>query len=52
MAGPRRYTWNVPAINCIAASCALAVGVNVTQFLCLGRFSAVTFQVRGAGGAL
>jgi solute carrier family 35 protein E3 len=38
------YQWNVPAINAIAISCALAVGVNITQFLCLGRFSALSFQ--------
>jgi hypothetical protein len=30
----------------LAASCTLAVAVNVSQFMCLGRFSAVSFQVR------
>jgi len=32
---------------CLAASCLVAVGVNLSQFMCLGRFSAVTFQVLG-----
>lgn len=29
----------------MVASCALAVLVNISQFMCLGRFSAVSFQV-------
>lgn len=29
----------------LAGSCILAVLVNITQFMCLGRFSAVSFQV-------
>ena len=38
----------VYAVNAtIAATCCLAVGVNVSQFMCLGRFSAVAYQVRG-----
>jgi solute carrier family 35, member E3 len=32
---------------CLALSCLVAVGVNLSQFACLGRFSAVTFQVLG-----
>lgn len=31
----------------LLASCSLAVLVNVSQFMCLGRFSAVSFQVLG-----
>ena len=31
----------------ILATCALALAVNVSQFLCLGRFSAVAYQVMG-----
>ena len=31
----------------IALSCALAVFCNISQYLCIGRFSAVTFQVLG-----
>jgi len=39
------YDWNVPALTFLALSCACAVGVNVSQFMCLGRFSAVSYQV-------
>ncbi|GIL87985.1 hypothetical protein Vretimale_6361 [Volvox reticuliferus] len=42
-----RYEWSVPAITCLFWSCAVAVLVNVSQFMCLGRFSAITFQVTG-----
>ena len=28
-------------------SCMVAIAVNLSQFLCLGRFSATTFQVLG-----
>jgi solute carrier family 35, member E3 len=38
---------SVPALACLGFSCAIAVLVNVSQFMCLGRFSAVTFQVTG-----
>jgi solute carrier family 35 protein E3 len=40
------YTWTTPALQQLLLSCGLAVLVNVSQFMCLGRFSAVTFQVR------
>jgi solute carrier family 35, member E3 len=30
----------------ILATCALGVGVNLSQFMCLGRFTAVAYQVR------
>ena len=40
------YDWNVPALTFLGLSCACAVGVNVSQFMCLGRFSAVSYQVR------
>jgi solute carrier family 35 protein E3 len=40
------YTLTTPALMFILLSCAISVGVNVSQFMCLGRFSAVTFQVR------
>ena len=39
------YDWNVPALTFLTLSCACAVGVNVSQFMCLGRFSAVSYQV-------
>jgi solute carrier family 35 protein E3 len=42
------YTWSSAALQQLLLSCALAVLVNVSQFMCLGRFSAVTFQVRVA----
>ncbi|GIL65307.1 hypothetical protein Vafri_19112 [Volvox africanus] len=42
-----RYEWSVPAMTCLFWSCAVAVLVNVSQFMCLGRFSAITFQVTG-----
>eukprot|EP00270_Netrium_digitus_P015410 TRINITY_DN5397_c0_g1_i4.p2 TRINITY_DN5397_c0_g1~~TRINITY_DN5397_c0_g1_i4.p2 ORF type:complete len:112 (+),score=31.89 TRINITY_DN5397_c0_g1_i4:201-536(+) len=32
---------------CIILSCILAVGTNMSQFLCIGRFTAVSFQVLG-----
>lgn len=41
------YEMHVPALICLSLSCAVAVLVNISQFMCLGRFSAVTFQVTG-----
>lgn len=38
---------NVPGLEMLALSCILAVSVNVTQFMVLGRFSATSFQVLG-----
>ena len=31
----------------IALSCTIAVGTNLSQFICIGRFTAVSFQVLG-----
>ena len=31
----------------IILSCTIAVGTNLSQFICIGRFTAVTFQVLG-----
>ncbi len=31
----------------IILSCLIAVGTNLSQFICIGRFSAVSFQVLG-----
>ncbi|KAL4418890.1 hypothetical protein ABPG77_002633 [Micractinium sp. CCAP 211/92] len=42
-----KYEWSTPALVVMVASCSLAVLVNVSQFMCLGRFSAVSFQVLG-----
>ncbi|KAG0576228.1 hypothetical protein M758_5G059900 [Ceratodon purpureus] len=41
------YTYTFGAIFFILLSCLLAVFCNVSQYLCIGRFSAVTFQVLG-----
>ena len=41
------YEWSIPSAGCLLVSCLLAVLVNVSQFLCLGRFSAVSYQVVG-----
>lgn len=41
------YTWRTAAIVALVSSCALAVLVNLSQFACLGRFSAVSYQVGG-----
>ena len=40
------FHWVTPAAVALAASCALAVLVNLSQFACLGRFTAVSYQVR------
>jgi len=44
------YAWTPGAARLLVLSCVAAVGVNVSQFACLGRFSAVSFQVRWWGG--
>ncbi|KAL6768234.1 CGL7 [Auxenochlorella protothecoides x Auxenochlorella symbiontica] len=41
------YTLTHGALVWLIGSCILAVLVNITQFMCLGRFSAVSFQVLG-----
>ncbi|GAQ81566.1 Glucose-6-phosphate/phosphate and phosphoenolpyruvate/phosphate antiporter [Klebsormidium nitens] len=41
------YPFSVPALMFIGLSCVLAVFCNISQFMCIGRFSAVTFQVVG-----
>jgi solute carrier family 35, member E3 len=43
----RDYETSVPFVMCLALSCTVAVLVNISQFMCLGLFSAVTFQVTG-----
>lgn len=42
-----RYSFSTGAMVTLLASCTLAVLVNISQFMCLGRFSAVSFQVLG-----
>lgn len=39
------FEYSLPALQCLALSCTIAVLVNVSQFMCLGKFSTVTFQV-------
>ncbi|KAL9276810.1 hypothetical protein ACSQ67_025638 [Phaseolus vulgaris] len=41
------YKISSGALLCIILSCSLAVFCNVSQYLCIGRFSAVSFQVLG-----
>lgn len=41
------YKMSTGAILFILLSCSLAVFCNVSQYLCIGRFSAVSFQVLG-----
>ena len=38
------FDWSLPALAVLAASCSAAIFVNMSQFACLGRFSAVSFQ--------
>ena len=38
------YDWTQGAMVCMALSCSAAVLVNVSQFLVLGRFTAVTLR--------
>lgn len=40
-----QYGFTPAAATVIMSSCALAIGVNLSQFACLGRFSAVAYQV-------
>ncbi|WOL16371.1 UDP-galactose transporter 2-like [Canna indica] len=41
------YDYNVTAVFLIILSCTIAVGTNLSQFICIGRFTAVSFQVLG-----
>ncbi|MED6158936.1 UDP-rhamnose/UDP-galactose transporter 6, variant 2 [Stylosanthes scabra] len=41
------FNYGLAAILFIILSCSIAVGVNLSQFICIGRFTAVTFQVLG-----
>lgn len=41
------YAWSRASTLLAIASCVAAIGVNVSQFACLGRFSAVSYQVLG-----
>ncbi|EHA8588533.1 UDP-galactose transporter 2-like [Cocos nucifera] len=41
------FDYNVFAVFFIIMSCTIAVGTNLSQFICIGRFTAVSFQVLG-----
>eukprot|EP00241_Pyramimonas_parkeae_P006620 CAMPEP_0114251570 /NCGR_PEP_ID=MMETSP0058-20121206/15344_1 /TAXON_ID=36894 /ORGANISM="Pyramimonas parkeae, CCMP726" /LENGTH=334 /DNA_ID=CAMNT_0001365387 /DNA_START=35 /DNA_END=1039 /DNA_ORIENTATION=+ len=44
---PWTYEWHVPSLIFLLGSCFLAAVVNISQYFCIGRFSAVSFQVLG-----
>ncbi|EPS64409.1 hypothetical protein M569_10371, partial [Genlisea aurea] len=41
------YGFNILSTVFIILSCTIAVGTNLSQFICIGRFTAVSFQVLG-----
>ncbi|KAL3619799.1 UDP-rhamnose/UDP-galactose transporter 6 [Castilleja foliolosa] len=41
------FNFNLPSTVFMIISCTIAVGTNLSQFICIGRFTAVTFQVLG-----
>ncbi|KAK9670530.1 hypothetical protein RND81_13G207700 [Saponaria officinalis] len=41
------YEYTSVALFFLIFSCTIAIGTNLSQFICIGRFSAVTFQVLG-----
>ncbi|GAB4847691.1 UDP-rhamnose/UDP-galactose transporter 6 [Ancistrocladus abbreviatus] len=41
------YDYTFASVFFIVLSCIIAIGTNLSQFICIGRFSAVTFQVLG-----
>lgn len=41
------FDYNPSSLVFIALSCTIAVGTNLSQFICIGRFTAVSFQVLG-----
>ena len=40
------YSFTTPSTAFILLSCSIAIFVNISQYMCLGRFSATSFQVR------
>ncbi|KAK7391219.1 hypothetical protein VNO78_19631 [Psophocarpus tetragonolobus] len=42
-----KYAYNAGSLVFIFMSCTIAVGTNLSQFICIGRFTAVSFQVLG-----
>ncbi|XP_044502383.1 UDP-rhamnose/UDP-galactose transporter 4-like [Mangifera indica] len=41
------YNYTLTSMFFIILSCSIAVGTNLSQFICIGRFTAVSFQVLG-----
>lgn len=41
------YDYSVISVLLIFSSCVIAIGTNLSQFICIGRFMAVSFQVLG-----
>ncbi|EEF28498.1 organic anion transporter, putative [Ricinus communis] len=41
------YAYSFTSVLFIVLSCSIAVGTNLSQFICIGRFTAVSFQVLG-----
>ncbi|XP_020583549.1 UDP-galactose transporter 2-like [Phalaenopsis equestris] len=41
------YDYNIISVFFITLSCIIAIGTNLSQFICIGRFTAVSFQVLG-----
>ncbi|KAI4379292.1 hypothetical protein MLD38_005610 [Melastoma candidum] len=41
------FDYNSVTVMFVALSCTIAVGTNLSQFICIGRFTAVSFQVIG-----
>ncbi|BAT94344.1 hypothetical protein LR48_Vigan02g199900 [Vigna angularis] len=42
-----QFAYNSGSLMFIFMSCTIAVGTNLSQFICIGRFTAVSFQVLG-----
>ncbi|KAJ8608871.1 hypothetical protein CTAYLR_005257 [Chrysophaeum taylorii] len=47
IAALRAFQWTVPVVRDILLSCVLALGVNITNYLVLGKTSPLTYQVVG-----
>ncbi|GKU95178.1 hypothetical protein SLEP1_g8571 [Rubroshorea leprosula] len=45
--GVYAYDYTIISVFFIVLSCTIAVGTNLSQFICIGRFTAVSFQVLG-----
>ncbi|KAF5784673.1 putative sugar phosphate transporter domain, bi-functional UDP-rhamnose/UDP-galactose transporter [Helianthus annuus] len=41
------FKYDIASLLFLFLSCTIAIGTNLSQFICIGRFSAVTFQVLG-----